>query len=687
MLGGFMKKLFILTVMLASLQLNASNAYNPFIILRMMPSACLDREFANQTIQHSTSKAFDDVWLCSLCNFASKDDVEKDAVYIDALAADFEKKGISASYQLGVTLNHGDNVKNSYGLQTQDFRINAFGKKTPYLCETSERVKEYFYMRTFSLLKNSRIKSFWLDDDFRIALNLTETCYCDRCITLFNQNQKEKTWDRQQLYQTIISGTPQGNALLAQWLDFHNTKLSELAQVVKKARDDANPKCFLGLQTIDSFKYTRHNIPKIVKGFTGENGKVGVRLGSGYYHEFNDDELITKLLTVMFDADRCSREKQITKICYEAENWPHIATKKTPRAMMLECALMMAAGCDGLSLYFHTPEFKEPFESYARFVDTVTNWRPYFEALRDSTRKTYGYGITRAIATAPELKKTGNVVLCQSPVDETEKFLIRFGFPIFSGENKFSVTLLTRAEANRMTNDEIKKILSTNVIMDCHMINYLKSRGFDLKVNVKNGNKNLVSTGIFTANAYENCRGERYDIRGNFFVLSGDIEKSIVDIKTTNGDSLGCAMGIVKTPFGGKAFVVGGTNFGGFGGFPTEYRRTALLDGIDALAPMPVRLETSHCAMFIPRVNEKGEFASGTIFNFSRGETDKIKLRIRSNTSKTYELLLPPSPFAGKQKFERRQFASEKAKDGDGYILTLPAVPPVSVISLKLIEK
>jgi hypothetical protein len=130
-------------------------------------------------------------------------------------------------------------------------------------------------------------------------------------------------------------------------------------------------------------------------------------------------------------------------------------------------------------------------------------------------------------------------------------------------------------------------------------------------------------------------------------------------------------MCVVDTEFGGKLFVVGGN---GIKKYPTAYRRSAMLDGLDTLSPMPVRLETSHAMVFIPRVDNNGEFANATIYNYTRGDTLPLKLRVRSKKAHTYRVIFP----AG----EDIVVKSKKAKNGDGYILNLPALAPVSVMTI-----
>ena len=107
-------------------------------------------------------------------------------------------------------------------------------------------------------------------------------------------------------------------------------------------------------------------------------------------------------------------------------------------------------------------------------------------------------------------------------------------------------------------------------------------------------------------------------------------------------------------------------------------RRTAFLDALDTLSPMPVRLETSHSIYFIPRVDKDNNFANAVIYNITKGDTTPIVLRIRSKNPVKYKLLRPLKDDVIIQ--------SKKADNGDGFILTLPPLEPVSVCAIQAIE-
>lgn len=62
---------------------------------------------------------------------------------------------------------------------------------------------------------------------------------------------------------------------------------------------------------------------------------------------------------------------------------------------------------------------------------------------------------------------------------------------------------------------------------------------------------------------------------------------------------------------------------------PTVEERKALLDALDALSPMPVRLDRAHRVALYPRVDRDGCTVAVTLFNLSMGRMPSTELRVR----------------------------------------------------------
>lgn len=638
----------------------------PFMILRMMTRATENVDYQNKLLESLKDypNTFDEVWLSRTSYLASVDEVKADGIKMSEVAKKWEDAGISAGYQLGTTLGHCA-TRNTYGFTDVDFKISDNGKKLPYLCPSSPKVKTYFYERVKALISTLKLSSYWLDDDFRTGLNVSELCCCPRCIEKFNALKNTK-FTRKELVQAYSKDSK----LLKEWVEFHDAILCELAQEVAKARNEADVNCRLGIQTINPFNYNYQNVPALVDALAGGQ-KTSIRIGSGNYEEFVDRILFHKMMGVMYEVQRCKDLKNIGQICYEAENYPHISMQKTPRAMMLECSLMLASGCDSLALYWHDVIYEEPLADYKNFARVVNQWRPYFKRVADLNKGTRLWGIGKYVEDMKYnnmMQRGENRYLDLYP-DDPDYAIMHTAFPLNYTKDYPDVILLTETTIGKMSVEQIKKLLAKKCMVDHKGLNLLKSKGIDVRVQAtKTG-----GSSIFHSRCYESYKGKRYAMKYEFFVLTPTSTnvKPISDVVYESGEKVGLAMCVVDTEFGGKLFVVGGN---GITKYPTAYRRSAILDGLDALSPMPVRMETSHACVFLPRVDDLGEFANATIYNYTRGDTLPIKLRIRSKQAHKYRVIFPD----GKDVVVK----SKKSKNDDGYILNLPSLAPVSVMTI-----
>lgn len=644
-----------------------SDSEYPFMILRMMTRATENHQYQDKLIKslEDSPNTFDEVWLSSSSYVASVDDVKADALRLKELAPKWEAIKVSPAFQLGTTLGHCK-TRNTYGLSDDDYKVADNGSRNVYLCASSPKVKTYFYDRVKALLSTVKLSSFWLDDDFRTALTISDMCYCKRCIDMFNA-QNKSSLSRKEIVEKLVKDS----SFRQKWVEFNNAVLCDLAKVVAKARNDSDKNCRLGLQTINPYLYNYQDYPALIDALA-DGGKTSIRIGSGNYEEFTDRYLFHKIFGVMYEAERCANLKNVGQICYEAENYPHISMQKTPRAMMLECSLMLASGCDSLALYWHDVIYEEPLADYKNFAAVAKQWRPYFERIAKLNKDTRLWGIGKYIEDIKyryyyEQGRTRHLSLYPDP---DEYALMHSAFPMRMTNGYSDVLHLTETVLSKMTADEIKKALSKNCIVEHVGLGVMKAKGVDVGIEaVKTG-----GSSIFHSRYYESSNGKRYAMKYDFYILqqtSAKKVKPISDVITESGEKVGLAMCVVDTEFGGKLFVVGGN---GIKKYPTAYRRSAMLDGLDTLSPMPVRLETSHAMVFIPRVDSEGEFANATIYNYTRGDTLPLKLRVRSKKAHTYRVIFPTG--------EDIVVKSKKDKKGNGYILKLPSLAPVSVMTI-----
>ena len=305
----------------------------------------------------------------------------------------------------------------------------------------------------------------------------------------------------------VVAGgppTPQQEPLRAAWSDFNAESLALYAAAVRAAADELGSPCRLGYQAIwADATYNGRDFRPLLEALSGPSHRpVGIRPGAGYYIEAEPRGMVEKCLSVAREAERCrnlgglrsveaepggprsveadaggprSVEAEsggprsvaaatripaartepgpplVASVCYEQETYPRHVLHKSPGAIMTECALALASGCDSLSLYWYDQAAPEPVEEYDRFVRTLATARPYFERLAASTRRTRLGGVARFVGSAASEAPGFDLR------DKHDFDLACAGIPVTVAESGTKVFFLTDKSRTEMT--EVDKAL------------------------------------------------------------------------------------------------------------------------------------------------------------------------------------------------------------------------------------
>ena len=317
-----------------------------------------------------------------------------------------EEVGIALSYQQGLTLGHGEAHDGKPKPGTWRFGDDAWqrgaeGGLIRFLCPRSPDVVAYEREYAKAVLQTANPASYWLDDDLRLGVHKPHGCFCDRCIAAFNA-KTGGSWTRESLVERLFSKNER-EPVRAAWIDFNAESLAVYAAAVRQAVDELKSPCRLAYQSVwaDTI-YTASSYRPLLEALAGSSHRpVGIRPGAGYYTEAEPRGMVKKCLSIAREAERCRDYGElVASICYEQETYPRHVLHKSPGAIMTECALALASGCNSLSLYWYSQSAPEPVEEYCRFLKTLSEARPYFERLAASTRRTRLGGVARFVGSA-----------------------------------------------------------------------------------------------------------------------------------------------------------------------------------------------------------------------------------------------------------------------------------------------
>lgn len=399
------KLLFLPLAVAASVAWGAADW--PFIAIRHEMSVNADSGKFGKIIEAHMRHpgACDEFWFASGSRKPIAD-VEKEIETFARYRPLCEKAGIVLSYQQGLTLGHGPRPDGNPRQGEQAFPDAAWQRRADgsflgLLCPRSPFVLDYGREYAKTVIRVANPGSYWLDDDLRLGAVKPDGCFCDRCIAAFNRETGGNV-TREELAKRLYDRNVAQDPIREAWCGFNAESLAVYAAEVRKAADELGSPCRLGYQSVSANRlYTATGYGPLFEALSGPgHAPVGIRPGDGFYDESTPRWMVFKCLGVAREAERCRDIPIVAAVCYEQETYPRRLLHKSPGAIMTECALALASGCDSLSLYWFPAEEPMPVEEYDRFLTTLLEARPYFRRLAASTRRTRLGGLARFVGSA-----------------------------------------------------------------------------------------------------------------------------------------------------------------------------------------------------------------------------------------------------------------------------------------------
>ncbi|MFH1006845.1 MAG: hypothetical protein V1800_04990 [Candidatus Latescibacterota bacterium] len=387
----------------------------------------------------------------------------------------------------------GINILGSIGHHNENLPHSLSGPYTPMtdlngdtcsgsFCPNGEAMRGYV-RQLYGIISSANPDYIWIDDDVRFYghLPITETCFCDTCLGIFEQEQGQE-YTRQSLRAAFGSGSVQSKlAVRKAWLVHNRNTIARLFQLIAHTVHGIRPDMPLGFMTGERFVegYDFDTWAQILSG--PEGAEVRWRPGGGFYADERMKELVGKSheigRQISFLPD------SVVSIQSEIENFPYQRLKKAAHTTALEAASHIAAGCTGaafnvLSMY------DEPLEEYEPLIEKLCRARPFFDLLVRELGGARPLGIHTgwnkdSFAAnqidgpnwfAGEIWKIGG-----SHGDE----LFEIGLPPSYGSTESCVTVLSGDRVLALEEPEIVAALSSGVYMDAQALTHLNEMGYE----------------------------------------------------------------------------------------------------------------------------------------------------------------------------------------------------------------
>ncbi len=404
---------------------------------------------------------FDEIWFAASGRTTIEDTRARTALF--ARYRDLcDKAGVALGYQQGVTLGHGQDYgtgATAYKFKTDMWQRDRNGGKMGFPCPRAPEVLDYEYAYAKAVMEVAKPVSYWLDDDMRMSFCKPTGCFCDRCIAAFNARFKHD-FDRPALVARLYGGARQ-DKVRAEWCRFNVESLALFGGAAARAADDVLPSCRVAYQSVRAdVLYNGPDYRPLLEALKGKTRKsTGIRPGDGAYTEVQPREFVQKALLVMREAERCRGYGELVgTVCYEQETYPRRVFHKSPDAIVTECTLAMASGCDTLSLYWYAAANPDPVEDFERFCKAMAEARPVFARMSENARAARLGGVARFVgAAAAELVDA-------TLSDRNDLALALTGVPVTAFEAGLAPWYVNDHSLNELGEGDIEKLVRGRVV-------------------------------------------------------------------------------------------------------------------------------------------------------------------------------------------------------------------------------
>ena len=603
----------------------------PFLILRHMGAINRTPDYAAELfkIHDRFPGVIEEIWFSSGAGgswWRGADFTRKRCEQLKPLAEAARKRGIMFSIQQN-SLGHGTDPEvlkwKDLVFKEDDWVLSVSGKREPgTLCPTSPRVLEVYYKQASIYLKELKPSSFWPDDDMRLD-GKPFGCFCPRCLERFNR-ETGRNVTREMLRDAFWGNTPDGQ-MRHDWIEYNSRRIADFAAQLRKAVDDVYPECRLGRQANPAFgRYNGYSYQHLLKTMAGKSGEVGIRPGGGFYSDSRPREMLKKAIDIARESSRCIKYGFVRQICYEAENYPHISMLKTPEAEMIECAMMLFAGADSLALYWHDAANRESPENSHFFLQTVAEFRPYFETIRDTVKDLPLGGIAFYRGNDLQNSLANDWV---HTIEPQETPLWENAIPMGVPEAEPEVYAISERTVRELTAADLQFLSRRTTLIDVKSFRDLQNRFPKTKFLQK---VNCIIPAVGTA--------ELFDGKSALGVTLAmqPVDNTVKPLSTLSSANGYCGSCIIPTDNHGYMIVI--QRFSDW----TGYRRKAILDAVDSTlnGGLSIRLEPGGFAIApMARMTEDGKTAAAFLINTSIGKTPILRLKIRRPAFREWELL------------------------------------------------
>ena len=566
----------------------------------------------------------------------------------------FKNAGINVSLQIANTIGHRDWAflkpeKNNplvAGMRENgeiyDNLVSSGGMfNYSRFCFRGKRFKKYIHelLQVYvGLLKPDRV---WFDDDLR-AMGRTAACFCDNCIALFNK-ENNTLFTRE----TLVKEMDYGDIIWRKkYTEFVKDGLYQFSYEAAKACMKVLPDVSFGYEYAQDNCFCGADVNYIIKAFYDASGKpVHTRPGGGNFNDKNPFGQFEKASSLSYCVAQLP--EYVTESVAELENLPGTAYGKSMQGIINEGTLDLAVGCSDLS-FTDVQSVHEPMSYYENQYREFSLVYPYWEKLSEVSKSAVRSGVCIYTSSMPHLKKIKEdepSLSWAERLKEPDYKLMRLGIPVTFDKRNPDAYILHRENTRALTDEEIEFLLNKPVIADGESIEILFERGYGKyfgfsmeNIDDENAYEHYSDKDMYYENPYAAKTVKRFiykNLGKNDKVIGKMYRNALLDSGEYIGD---CA---IITDVGEDERKTKWAIFGYslFGDLVSAAKRNQILEAMDEISPLCVKLVNTEQAVVIPSVNTKSEVVSVTVSSASQTGTGKLNLIVRNPAGDKLKLM------------------------------------------------
>ncbi len=643
----------------------------------------------------------DEVWLSSEYGYPPMEVHQKTVDFLMPVKAKFEDAGIKVSMQIANTIGHGEYIssKDNSGLvyegSSAEHLVGHDGTVANYcFCWNGKVFREYMLevMRIYAALKP---RVLWFDDDLRTENHnpVLFGCFCDNCIDSFNK-LNGTNYNRESLVEEINYGNVE---VRGKWIEFQRNGISEFTYLIANEFVTHSPDTLMALQYGNYGSYCGQGHAHIFDALHKACGKpLMARPGGGAYNDHDPNVFLQKMFLTSWN--RYLMPDFVEDMLPEVENLPDVKFGKSIAGCTFESTLYFAAGSTGMT-YAMAMNTNEDLDWHGEMLSSFAKQRNYWEKLSQVNRSTKPAGLSIYVPkeswkceldrSEPPFQWTFDPVSADSkwiPADKnvyTEPHAgtewLTLGIPLCYGDDE--IYLLPGSCAKRLSDDDIKYLMTKPVVTDGEALEYLAGRGYSFSAKseacltqkcFEAYADHPVNEGIHKRNwsqSFYFSHGHKLtDITGETEVISY-YDSSALDVQKGEGEyPFGIANAVVRTGAGAKWMVYG---YGVWTPVVSSGKRTQMINAINYISDCKLRayVDTPLRTVVLPRVDNSGRLCSVSVANATIGDSGELDIKLTSPVGESFTFVSQTS--------EEITLAWTKA--GDTYTVKIPSLAPWTV--------